>query len=163
MTKEEIIARLGKTARAVSVSENQFGVVKAVFYTPLGENGGFNYLWSTVAVDFINADGDKIGEALLNIHLFQRRYIRISKIQIADQKFGVTEDCSYRRGKTVPDYEMENEAGVVKKTDFTKDVYAFLAQCYKLFDSLVYETIAYEPEVNPAAYAWIVSRGHLTE
>lgn len=163
MTKAEIVARLGKKARAVNVPENQFGIVKVLFYTLLGENGGFNYLWSTIAVDFFNAAGDKVGNALLNIHLFQRNYIRISKIQIMERKFDVTEDLSCRKNNVTPNYEMKNEAGFEEETDFSKEVYAFLAECYRLFVQLVHETIAYEPEVNPAAYAWIVSRGHLTE
>lgn len=163
MKKEELIERLGKKARQVEISENQFGVVKAVFYVPFFVDGSFNSIDSTIGVDFISAAGEKIGTATLNRHEYPCSYIRLSKIEIAGKKFDVEEDISYRPGKDFITFEMKAEGGVVEESEFSGMVYTLLTESYRLFKGLVKGKIGYEPVVNPSSYAWMVFRGHLDE
>lgn len=163
MKKEEIIERLGKKARQVEVSENQFGVVKAVFYVPFFVDGSFNSITSTIGVDFISAAGETLGTATLNRHEYPCSYIRLSQIEIAGRKFDVEEDISYRPDKNFIPFEMKTESGAVEETEFSQAVYALLTESYGLFKGLVKRKISYEPVVNPSAYAWMVFRGHLDE
>lgn len=163
MKKEELIERLGKKARQVDVMQNQFGVVKAIFYVPFFVDGSFNYPDSTIGVDFLSIGGEKIGTATLNRHEYPCSYIRLSKIEIAGKSFDVEEDISYRSDKDFITFKMKAEGCVVEESEFSEMVYALLTESYRLFKGLVKGEISYEAVVNPSSYAWMVSRGHLDE
>lgn len=174
MTKEEIISRLGKNAKAVKLINQPLGVDRALFYMPVGEKQELNNMFMSLVS--LYADGEKIGWAELNKRECQQSHIRLSRVEINGKRYEIVEDLSYRPGKTRPTYSVAEEGhGSVQEetvklsTDnperysFEEPVYALLTECYTALKSLVEGKIEYDPEVNPASFEWMVSRGHLTE
>lgn len=162
MKKEEIIARLGKTARAVTMSENEFGIARAVFYIPMFESGNFRSFETTMRVDYYSAGSEKIGHAVLNIHLCQQSHIRVSKMLLSGKEYEIVEDISWLPGKVRPDVEIRGESSKLDESEEAMAMYGFLSQTYGILKGLSEDKITYEPEVNPQSYNWIADR-HLDE
>lgn len=149
MTKEQIEARLGKSAQLIEFTDLHFGIDHALFYAPLGEQNIMSC--RNILVDYFR-DDVKVGHASLLENIFQPSGIYIFKFEIAGNKYDVMADASYHWRKSRENYVVESSA------EDKEQLIELLENTCRSAVKLRRNEIPFEARVNPVHYNWLASR-----